>query len=136
MLERAQVSDVYLINELWKEYAAALNAGDIERWSSLWQKDGIQMAPGFPRRVGRKLIQKEIRKAADLFERRITIYPEQIQVLGDQAFVHGAFDLVTVVKDDTETADVKGKFLTILQRQIDGIWKIAIECFNFDSSNS
>ena len=133
MLERAQVSDVSLINELWKEYAAALNAGDIERWSSLWQQDGIQMAPGFPRRVGRELIRQEIRKAADLFERRIRIYPEQIQVLGDQAFVHGAFDLVSVAKDGSEPVDVEGKFLTILQRQTDGLWKIAIECFNFDS---
>ena len=49
--------DVALVYELWNEYAAAANDGDMARWISLWIDDGIQMPPDVPRRVGKEEIR-------------------------------------------------------------------------------
>ena len=58
MMERMRNIDVGLVYELWNEYAAAANDGDMARWLSLWSEDGIQMPPGAPRRVGKAEIRR------------------------------------------------------------------------------
>ena len=67
MLERVQVVDVAQVYELWNEYAAAANDGDMERWLALWNDDGIQMPPGAARRVGKAEIRRGMQPLFDLF---------------------------------------------------------------------
>lgn len=132
-MERMQVSAVAKINELWKEYAAAANAGDMERWIALWVDDGIQLAPGAARRVGKQKIRAEMQPLFDLFDTEMAIYPDEIQVLGDQAYAHGLYEFVMTPKEGGDRTRVQGKFLTILRRQPDDSWKIAVDCFNYDA---
>lgn len=133
MLERSQVSDVAQIYKLWNEYAAAVTAGDMERWLSLWIDNGIQMPPDAPRRAGKETIRAEMRQRFDLFDWRMAIHPDQVQVLGDQAYSYGVYEFVMMPREGGDTSEGTGNFLTILQRQIDGSWKIAIDCFNYNA---
>jgi uncharacterized protein (TIGR02246 family) len=130
MLERSQVSDVTQIYELWKEYAAAWNAGDMERWISLWIEDGIQLPRGSTRRTGKERIDAKTQPLFDLFDWQMTVYPDEVKVLGDEAYSHGSRVFIKTPKEGGEPIEGTGKFLTILHRQIDGAWKIAIDCFN------
>jgi ketosteroid isomerase-like protein len=66
-MERNVASDVAQVYELWNEYAAAANAGDLERWMSLWIDEGIQMAPDEPPRVGKEQIRAGMQPGFDLF---------------------------------------------------------------------
>ncbi len=125
-------SDVAQVRELWDEYAVALDAGDFERWISLWIDDGLQMAPDAPPRIGKEQIRAAMQPSFDLFNWQMAIYPDEIQVLGDQAYSHGLFELVMTPKAEGDTFKGNGKFLTILHRQIDGLWKIAVDCFNYN----
>ena len=135
MLERSQVSDVAQIYKLWNEYAAAVTTGDMERWLSLWIDNGIQMPPDAPRRAGKETIRTEMQPRFDLFDWRMTIHPDQVQVLGDQAYSYGVYEFVMRPREGGDTSEGTGKFLTILQRQVDGSWKIAIDCFNYNAPN-
>ena len=36
------------LNDIWRRYAASLNAGDISSWMELWTDDGVQMPPDEP----------------------------------------------------------------------------------------
>ena len=135
MFERVQVADVAQIYSLWKKYADAANEGDMEGWIALWIEDAIQMPPGAPRRVGRT----EIRRAMQpVFERsrtsRMIIEPEEVRILGDLAYSHGTYALEMVPKQGGEAEICSGKFLDILEKQVDGSWKIAIECYNCSST--
>lgn len=121
------------ISELWKEYVAAATAGDLERWINLWTEDGIQMPPDAPRRVGRALIRAEMKPLFDLFNTRMAIYPDETQVSRDQAFTHGLYEVAMTPKEGGDSLEFKGKFLTILRKQADDSWKIAIDCFNHDT---
>jgi ketosteroid isomerase-like protein len=49
------------------------------------------------------------------------------------AFTHGLYELVMIPKEGGDKIAIKGKFLTILKKQVDGSWKIAIDCFNNDA---
>jgi uncharacterized protein (TIGR02246 family) len=131
MLERVQVAEVAQVYELWNEVAAATNEGDLERWIALWIDDGIQMPPGAPLRVGKEQIRREMQPLFDLFDtRNMIIQPEEIRILGDRAYSHGSYEFDLAPKDGGEPKRYSGKFLDILEKQVDGSWKIAIDCHN------
>jgi uncharacterized protein (TIGR02246 family) len=132
MLERVQVAEVAQVYELWNEIAAAANEGDLERWMALWNEDGIQMSPGAPPRVGKAEIRREMQLLFDLFDtRNMIIQPEEVRIMGDRAYSHGSYEFEMVPKDGGETRRYSGKFLDILEKQVDGSWKIAIDCHNY-----
>jgi len=133
MLERVQVADVAQVYELWTEYAAAASDGDMERWIALWIDDGIQMPPGAPRRVGKAEIRRGMQPLFDLFDTIEMIFqPEEVRILGDRAYSHGTYEIEMEPQEEGETRSYSGKFLAILEKQVDGSWKIAIDCHNFD----
>lgn len=133
MLERIKVSDVAQIYALWNEYAAAWSAGDMAGWIALWIDGGIQMPPGVPRNIGKEQIRTAMQPLLDVYDNEMTINPEEVRVLGDRAYSHGHYALAMTPKAGGDTAEVRGKFLTILEKQVDGSWKIAIDCFNYDA---
>ncbi|MCP5094586.1 MAG: SgcJ/EcaC family oxidoreductase [Chloroflexi bacterium] len=133
MTERIKNIDVSLVYEVWNEYTASVNAGDLERWMELWVDDGIRMSPSDfgPRQIGKDEIRAVMQPGFDAFKYEIAINPEGVQILGEEAYSHGVFDLTLTPKVEGDTLELKGKFLTILAKQSDGCWKIAIDCFNF-----
>ncbi|MCJ7550257.1 MAG: SgcJ/EcaC family oxidoreductase [Anaerolineae bacterium] len=134
MLERVQVADVAQIYQLWNEVAAAANAGDLERWISLWIDDAIQMPPGAPRRVGKAEIRRAMQLQFDHFDtRQMIIQPEEVRILGDRAYAHGTYEFEMAPKEGDKAKRYSGKFLDILAKQLDGSWKIAIDCRNHDT---
>lgn len=133
MTERMKNIDVALVYELWNEYAAAVDEGNMERWISLWAEDGIQMAPDAPPRVGKEQIQKAMQRAFSLFiMSNMVINTEEVRILGDQAYSHGTYTFEMTPKEGGETTSYSGKFLDILVKQADGSWKIAIDCHNYN----
>jgi uncharacterized protein (TIGR02246 family) len=132
-MQSTQVSDVVLIKELWHEYEASVSANDKELWIALWTEAGIQMSPDAARRTGKEMIQSEMEPFFDLYDTQMSIYPDAIQVLGNQAYSHGLYEFVMTPKEGGDKIEGNGKFLTILQKQIDGSWRIAIDCFNYDA---
>ena len=132
-MERNMVLDVGQVYELWNEYAAAANDGDMERWISLWSDDGIQMPPDVPRRVGKEQIRREMQPLFDLFDTsNMIVHTEEVRILGDRAYSHGTYQFEMTPKEGGETKSYSGEFLDILEKQADGSWKIAIECLNYN----
>ena len=134
MMERVQVVDVARVYELWNEYADAANDGDLERWIALWIDDGIQMPPGAPRRVGKAEIRRGMQPLFDLCGiSKLIIHPEEVRILGDRAYSHGTYEFEMAPQAGGETKSCSGQFLDILEKQVDGSWKIAIDCFNYNT---
>jgi uncharacterized protein (TIGR02246 family) len=134
MLERVEVAEVAQVYQLWNEYAAAANAGDLERWLALWADDAIQMPPGVPCLVGKAEIRSAMQSMFDQFDTsKMVIQAEEIRVLPGQAYAHGTFEFQRSARNRKEATRYCGKFLDILEKQIDGSWKIAIDCHNYDT---
>jgi uncharacterized protein (TIGR02246 family) len=132
-VERDKVSDVARVYELWNEYVAAAHAGDFERWMELWIDDGIQMPPDVPRRVGKAVIRSEMEPTFSLFDMsNMVIETEEVRILGDLAYSHGTYTFDMTPKTGGETKSISGKFLDVLKKQVDGTWKMAIDCHNYN----
>jgi len=136
MTHRMKNIDVGLVYELWNEYAAAANAGDVERWLSLWTDDAVQMAPGEPARVGKQQIRAAMQPTFDLFIiSNLLMRIEEVRILGDWAYSHGTYGFEMTPKEGEEIRSYSGKFLDILVKGADGSWKIAIDCHNYNEPN-
>ena len=132
-MERNMASDVAKVYEVWNEYVAACHSGDLERWMSMWTENGIQMPPDVPRRVGKERIRTGMQPGFDLFDmKNMIIQTEEVRILGDQAYSHGTYTFDMTPKEGGETTSYSGKFLDILQKQVDGSWKIVIDCHNYN----
>jgi ketosteroid isomerase-like protein len=63
----------------------------------------------------------------------MVIQPEEVRILGDWAYAHGSYAFEMAPKEGGGTRRWSGKFLDILEKQVDGSWKIAIDCHNYDA---
>lgn len=116
--------------KIWNRYSATLEAGDLEGWLSLWTDDGIQMPPGEPAVVGKDRIRVRNKAVLDQFTFHIGITNEEVAATGDWAFARGTYTATLTPKAGGKVLAVDGKYLTILQRQPDGSWKIHRDIFN------
>ena len=132
MLATAHENDEALIYELWDRYASALTAGDMERWISLWIREGTEMTAAGMIFSGTEQIKAAWQPVMDLFDMEVAFFLKGIRILGDYAYSYGSYKLAITPKEGGESIDDTGLFLTILARQMDGSWKIAIDCHNYN----
>ncbi len=121
------------IDSLWKEYAAAVVASDIERWISLWIDKGIQMPPNAPVNIGKEKIKaftQTLMNGPPVS--KMVVNSEEVRETSDWGFSRGNYWFEMTPKEG-ETVKVIGKFTTIFEKQEDGSWKIARDCFNYDT---
>lgn len=128
--------DEEAISNVFNEYSAALNAGDIDRWMEIWDAEGIQMPPDDPAFFGTDDIRERNKKFVDTYEWSMTIDTKEIRVCGGFAYCRG-FYTASIVPRETGVGEpefIDGKFLTVLKRQEDGSWKFFRDCFNSNVS--
>ena len=125
-----QAAAAAAVNEIWKEYSASLNAGDLDRWMALWTEDGIQMPPDEPAVVGKERIRARNQRVADQFKFDIAITNAEVRTGGDWAFSRGTYRATLTPKQGGKPIPIDGKYMTVLTRQGDGSWKIHRDIFN------
>ena len=126
-------ADITAIKEMLNRYALITNAGDWDRWISLWADDGVQMPPDDPARIGKEQIRAGMKPLFDQLNLDIVIQSiEDARIYGDLGFTRCIYTLKATPKAGGETIDVmpEGKALTLYERQPDGSWKIVYDCFN------
>ncbi len=129
-LDRGNKAEIAAIRETMNQYAVTVNAGDLAGWLSLWTEDGIQMYPGLPSRVGKAQIRAGMKPAFDQLILKIAITKHEARVSGDLGFERGTYILSMIPRKKGETEKFDGKYLTILEKQANGSWKIIRDCFN------
>lgn len=118
------------VNQVWNEYSASLNAGDMDRWLALWTEDGVQMPPDEPAVVGKESIRARNQRVADRFTFDIGITNAEVRTAGDWAYARGTYRASLTPKQGGKPIPIDGKYMTILARQADGSWKIHRDIFN------
>ncbi len=126
-------ADIAAINEIWNQYALSINSGDLDTWISLWTDNGIQMAPDAPAVIEKEQIRAKYESIFPQFIFKLAITNKEIRVAGDRAYSRGTYSLSVTPITEGETTMIDGKYLTILERQADGSWKITRDCFNYNA---
>ena len=126
-------ADIAAIKEVLNQYAVGITTGDFDLWMSLWADDGTQMPPDAPAVVGTENIRQEMKPAFDDMNMNLAIRSiEDAKIFGDLGLTRCVYTLEMTPKAGGETiaAMPEGKALTLYERQSDGSWKIAYDCFN------
>jgi uncharacterized protein (TIGR02246 family) len=105
-------------------------SGDMDRWISLWISGGIELQPAGSRLMGIEQIRAANQPVMELFVTEMTISPEDVRILGNCAYSYGNYRYALTPKEGGESINNAGMFLTVLEKQANGSWKIAITCFN------
>jgi len=121
-------ADVEAIKSLEDETMKAVNEGDLERYLSLLTDDVVWMAPTQPSAIGKEAVKNWVE--FDLFTYEVTITVEEVQVLGDWAFMRDIWIGSGTQKDSGEKFEFNNKGLYLLRRQADGSWKMSYVIFN------
>ena len=124
------------VENIWKEYSASLNSGDLDRWLALWAEDGVQMPPGEPAVVGKERIRTRNGAFLDRFTFDMSITNEEVQTAGNWAYARGVYKARLTPKAGGGRVPIDGKYMTILARQADGSWKIHRDIFNSNVANN
>jgi ketosteroid isomerase-like protein len=123
-------ADVAAIEKIWESYTTGANTGNVDLWMSLWDENGIRLAPDVPAAHGKAQILPGMQKALGAFNIKIDIKREEIVVLDDYAFSSGTFTRRMAPKAGGPETFFDGKFLTVFKRQPDGSWRIFRDSFN------
>ena len=125
-------TDVAAVKEVLGQYAVACNTNDFDLWISLWADDGTRMPPNGPATVGKGPLREALKPAFDAMNLDMTIHIEEAKVYGDLGLTRAAYTFKMTPKagGDEIVVDPDGKALTLYERQGDGSWKIAYDCFN------
>ena len=121
------------IRDVLNEYARCCNAGDFDRWLSLWAENGVQMPPDAPSRVGTAEIRAGMKPAFDTMNLNIMIrHIDEARVDGGRGLTRCTYSLSMTPKAGGQTIEAMrdGKALTLYERQPDETWKITYDCFN------
>ena len=115
-----------------EQYELAANNGDFDLYLSLWKDDGRQMPHDGPTRVGIEQIAEAVKPFFESTTMKLTISVEDARVSGDMGVTRCSFTFLATPKSGGETIEVfpMGKALTVYERQADGTWKIAFDCYN------
>ncbi len=87
-----------------------------------------QMFPGILVKI-RAYIQKNL----DCFQFKVAIDTEEVRETSDWGFARGTYSFEITPKEEGEKIRSSGKFLTILEKQDDGSWKITRDIFNYNA---
>ena len=106
--------------------AAALSAGDIEGALDLYTEDCRMMPPGGPMTVGRQEVRRLVQ---GLIGKSLTIRYEQVRV---EQVADGTIMSLGRGVGSLEGASIHSKHILLLKKDPDGVWRIAVDIYNFD----
>lgn len=125
--------DEKALSMVLSSYADMVNAGDAEGWISLWDADGIQLAPDAPMHVGRPEIWRLNKDGFTAIDMKFSVIQNEIVVFGNYGYVRGTYSYSFKPSADAPAINFAGKYLTVCRRQDDGTWRIYRDTFNADA---
>ncbi|MDQ7977797.1 SgcJ/EcaC family oxidoreductase [Paraburkholderia sp. SARCC-3016] len=115
--------DERAIRNLVDSWLAATRAGDLATLSSLIADDAVFMVCG-EKPFGKAAFMAEMDNLKPAhFEATSNI--EELQILGDWAFLRNCLDVTMTLPGNTQSARRAGYTLTILRKEPDGKWRLA-----------
>jgi uncharacterized protein (TIGR02246 family) len=125
-----KLSDEDAIRRLFEEtYASNVRSGDVDAYVAMFTEDAFWMPPGDADRRG----VNEIAEAFGMQSISVAIEPrltaEEIQVIGNLAYVVGISLATITPKEGGQSNKVKLRIVWLLRKEA-GTWKIAREIWN------
>lgn len=120
-----------VVSDIWREYEASIEAGDAARWGELWVEEGVKFPPDGPMLEGKAAIVDNMVAWMEMATAQdVAITNQSIETAGDFAFLRGLFTVDATLNANGAPVMMDGKYMSIIQRQPDGSWKLYRDIFN------
>jgi len=117
------------IKKVLFSYRDALNESNVDKVVILYTKNGVFMPSGAPTAIGQEQIKETYEFVFSTIQLNIEFYIDEIDVVGDYAFVRTTSKGTTLIHASGETVPEENRELFILQKE-NGSWKIDRYMFN------
>jgi ketosteroid isomerase-like protein len=126
-------ADVQAIKDTAPAYDKFANAGDAASMASeFYAPDAIRMDPNQPSSSGTAAIRASLEKSYAQSTENVRNVIDDVRVAGGFAMAKGTFEGTSTPKAGGAAAPVKGKFVTLYERQGTGPWKAVWDIYNSD----
>ncbi|MFV0530020.1 MAG: YybH family protein [Flavobacteriales bacterium] len=126
---QAQSKDKIAVKKVVTTYFDALNAGNVEKATALFTKNGVLLAQGAPTATGSEQINGTFNYVFDNFSYSLKVSIEAVNLQGNYAIVSSTSTGSFVIKAKNETVSADYRETFILQKE-EGVWKIARYMYN------
>jgi len=117
-------ADKEAIKKITDDFNAAINAGNIDKLVSLYTDDAVRIPPNKPALVGKEAIRSLFQEQLDQFTVQNEGVIVDLKVSGDLAFVRGSWTSINTPKTGGEPLKYNGSFVSVIQKQPEGSWKV------------
>jgi uncharacterized protein (TIGR02246 family) len=118
------------VDEVLKQYEAALNASDTEAVMRLYADDGVFMPQNFPSSVGAEAIRRAYDTVFGAIQLTVEFAVQEIQQIGENWVLARTNSAGTVKVHATGASNAEANQELFLFRKADGAWKIARYAFS------
>jgi ketosteroid isomerase-like protein len=126
-------ADVQAVKDTAPAYDKFANAGDAASLAAeFYAPDGIRMDPNQPASAGTAAIRATLEKSYAQSTENARNVIDDVRVAGAYAMAKGTFEGTSTPKAGGTAAPVKGKFVTLYERQANGSWKAVWDIYNSD----
>ena len=126
-------ADIQAIKDTGPTYDKFANASDAASLASeFYAPDGIRMDPNQPASVGTAAIRASLEKSYAQSTENVRNVIDDVRVAGGFAVAKGMFEGTSTPKAGGAAVPVKGKFVTLYERQGTGPWKAVWDIYNSD----
>lgn len=123
-------TEIKLITAISAARAKAFNESDAATIAGYFADDGLLMAPGKPAERGRAAIQSYYQYIFEEYTTKLESHYEEVEVSGDLAYGRGFAKVILFPKKGGDSLVSTAKYLNILKKQPDGLWKTTHDIWN------
>ncbi len=126
-LSRAEAS----VRAITQEWALACNTKHLDDLLELYISDALVMRSNYPPIRGASAVREFFFGALDAGLGEVEIEPLRVDVAGDMAYEAGRCKAL-IPSSTGKRREERGKYLWVLQRQSNGEWRLAADCWSSD----
>ena len=128
--ESSNENEKKLITEISKARAKAFNEGDAAGIAIHFTDDAFLMAPGKPSAKGRAAVQSYYESIFAEYTTQLESHYEEVKVSDNLAYGRGFAKVTLIPKKGGTNLVSTAKYLNILEKQADGVWKTTHDIWN------
>jgi uncharacterized protein (TIGR02246 family) len=123
-------TDVRKIDEATEIAMKAAVAQDFATWAALFLDDGVVYPPNEPAVKGRAAIRAWLEKFPPITEFKLNNV--KVEGCAELAYVLGTYTMTITPPGAPGPVNDSGKFVSVVRRQADGRWLLAVDMFSSD----
>ena len=114
--------DVAAILQIARDFAQAVERGDIAKLMSFYSAEIVKSAPGQAPQSGKSAVEESWRKTLSQYDCRVDVQLDDVKILGEIAYDSGTFVLSLAPKGGGSVITSAGRVFEVIRKE-GGAWK-------------